>query len=169
MKKLGLIITAILLYQFANAQQVTIANQNNIYEVNNQLYTSDIFALKALKAINPNATKKMLGNYKVKDKSIDYAYAHTVHKSQGGTYNYAFVDENDIDVARSMSNPDYELINQLKYVGFSRSSKITSVLSNKTSKPFKLTASLKEILDNSSFEGPDEFVAAVEEFNKICK
>ena len=34
MKKLGLIITAILLYQFANAQQVTIANQNNIYEVN---------------------------------------------------------------------------------------------------------------------------------------
>lgn len=34
MKKIGLLFTAILLCQFTYAQQVTIANQNNIYEVN---------------------------------------------------------------------------------------------------------------------------------------
>ena len=34
MKKIGLLFTAILLCQFTYALQVTIANQNNIYEVN---------------------------------------------------------------------------------------------------------------------------------------
>ena len=34
MKKMGLLITALLLCQFAKAQHVSISNQNNIYEVN---------------------------------------------------------------------------------------------------------------------------------------
>ena len=34
MKKMGLLITALLLCQFAKAQDVSISNQNNIYEVN---------------------------------------------------------------------------------------------------------------------------------------
>lgn len=50
-------------------------------------------------------------------KTLNYGYAHTVHKSQGGSYQYVFVDEDDIDRAFWQ---DHELRNQLKYVAFSR-------------------------------------------------
>lgn len=115
-------------YTFSNQYNLT----DHIYEVGDTYYTSEQEALKALKGINPNATKEHLGKYKVKDKSIDYSYAHTIHKSQGGTYNKAFVDENNIDIASKFPNPDFEMINQLKYVGFSRSSELTFSLSSKT-------------------------------------
>ena len=42
------------------------------------------------------------------------------------------VDENNIDIAKRFPSPDYEMINQLKYVAFSRSSKQTIVLSSKS-------------------------------------
>lgn len=49
-------------------------------------------------------------------KDLDYAYAITVHKSQGSTYTLCFVDEKDID-----RNKDrHEERNNLKYVAFSR-------------------------------------------------
>lgn len=53
-------------------------------------------------------------------KTLDYGYAMTVHKSQGGTYQYVFVDEGDID---SAFHEDHQLRHQLKYVAFSRASK----------------------------------------------
>lgn len=60
------------------------------------------------------------GNKKVyKRKSIDYGYAITSHKSQGGTYKYMFVDETDID---SMYSIDIAATNKSKYVAFSRAS-----------------------------------------------
>lgn len=77
---------------------------------------------------------KEIGKHKITDKTFNYGYVHTVHKSQGGTYDYTFVDENDIDIQRNFrkQNKDVELINQLKYVGFSRSRIQTVVLSSLT-------------------------------------
>lgn len=51
----------------------------------------------------------------IKNKSIDYGYALTIHKSQGSTFNTVFVDLKDIDKSR-----DLHLQNQLIYVGLSR-------------------------------------------------
>lgn len=56
-------------------------------------------------------------------KDFDYAYALTVHKSQGSTYKYAFVDEHDINF-----NPHCTERNRLKYVSFSRPTNIAHVL-----------------------------------------
>ncbi len=63
-----------------------------------------------------------------KKKSIDYGYAITAHKSQGGTYDYMLVDENDIESMYSPTDtrknpPTIEDVNQGKYVTFSRASK----------------------------------------------
>lgn len=51
----------------------------------------------------------------MKNKTFDYGYATTIHKSQGGTYHTVFVDDRDIDTC-----PDAETKNQLKYVALSR-------------------------------------------------
>lgn len=51
----------------------------------------------------------------IKDRTFDYGYAHTIHRSQGGQYTNVCVDERDID-----SCLQHELRNQLKYVSFSR-------------------------------------------------
>lgn len=59
-------------------------------------------------------------------KDIDYGYALTVHKSQGSTYTYAFVDENDID-----SRDNAPERNRLKYVAFSRPTDVVYSLSRK--------------------------------------
>lgn len=100
-----------------------------VYKIKGRIFTDQNQAKKYL-AENGIKTDD-IGRYKIKDKSLDYAYAHTIHKSQGGTYDKAFVDENDIDRMRSFTNPDHELVNQLKYVGFSRSSQLTVSLSSK--------------------------------------
>jgi len=60
-------------------------------------------------------------------KDFDYGYAITVHKSQGSTYNTVFVTENVIDL-----NPIAEERNKLKYVAFSRPTKLVVSLSQKT-------------------------------------
>ena len=59
-------------------------------------------------------------------KTLDYGYAHTIHKSQGGTYKYSFVLDNTID-----SFPDKELRSQLRYVAVTRAEEGTFVLTNK--------------------------------------
>lgn len=51
----------------------------------------------------------------VRKKDIDYGYSHTIHKSQGGTYQQAYVDFRDISTCK-----DIEQRNQLLYVGLSR-------------------------------------------------
>lgn len=59
------------------------------------------------------------GEYTLLRKTIDYGYALTVHKSQGGTYAFVMVDESDIEGAFT---EDHQLRHQLKYVAFSRAS-----------------------------------------------
>lgn len=50
-------------------------------------------------------------------KSVDFGYAMTTHKSQGGTFTNAYVDARDID---SVAGRDIEMRNQLLYVAMSR-------------------------------------------------
>jgi len=119
-------------FEFSSMYNLT----NEVYFVNDIAYASRIEAAKTMKELYPMAStldiESRLNKAKAKDKSVDYAYAHTIHKSQGGTYDYSYVDEGNIDMARQFPNPDYEMINQLKYVGFSRSSKLTVSLTQKT-------------------------------------
>ena len=136
---------------------------DEIYFVNDNVYNSRVEAAKVLKqlypTINASQLEISLNKSKAKDKSVDYAYAHTIHKSQGGTYDFAYVDEGNIDIARNFPNPDYEMINQLKYVGFSRSSKVTVSLTQKSEN--------NDIIDVSSISLPTE--KDLKESIKICK
>jgi len=66
----------------------------------------------------------------VKDKTIDYGYAITFHKSQGSTYQYALVDETGIDWLIS-KHKDILAANQSRYVAFSRAAKGIVVRSSK--------------------------------------
>jgi exodeoxyribonuclease-5 len=63
-------------------------------------------------------------------KSIDYGYAHTIHKSQGSTYTNVFVDtESIIEAPVSLEEQ-----NQLKYVALSRATNIAYAL-NRNGQP----------------------------------
>lgn len=53
----------------------------------------------------------------IHNQTINYGYAHTIHKSQGGTYSYVFVEGRDID------SPDADLNKRLRYVGTTRAKK----------------------------------------------
>lgn len=119
-------------YKFASQYLL----MDNVYLYNGKAYVSDKEIKKQFKADNPSLSDSQVSyqvsRLKAKDKSVDYSYAHTIHKSQGGTYEKVLVDENNIDIAKRFPSPDYEMINQLKYVAFSRSSKQTIVLSSKS-------------------------------------
>lgn len=73
------------------------------------------------------ATDYKEGPYTRIKRTLGYGYAMTVHKSQGGTYEYVLVDEGDIDSAFPQ---DHQLRHQLKYVAFSRASKQVLCLTN---------------------------------------
>ena len=62
-----------------------------------------------------------------KEKSMDFGYASTIHKSQGSTYTYAFVDDSDISTAEYNS---VQMASQLRYVGMSRPKKAAIALTN---------------------------------------
>lgn len=64
---------------------------------------------------------------KLLSKVIDYGYATTVHKAQGQTVEYMFVDERNID--KYSSNPDYL---ELLYTAVSRASKGLFVATDKS-------------------------------------
>jgi exodeoxyribonuclease-5 len=54
---------------------------------------------------------------------VSYSYAITAHKSQGSTYSYAFLSEDDINL-----NPDVVERNRIKYTAYTRASKKLYVL-----------------------------------------
>lgn len=58
-------------------------------------------------------------------RTLQYGYAHTIHKSQGGTYQHSYVDDHSIE--RSFYT-DQDIQRQLRYVGASRASKSLTVL-----------------------------------------
>lgn len=58
-------------------------------------------------------------------KSLDYGYAHTIHKSQGGTYNNVLIYANTIDRFQ-----DQQVRQQLKYVAMSRAKDNVTVLTS---------------------------------------
>lgn len=66
------------------------------------------------------------GRIKVK-KTLDYGYAMTIHKSQGGTYDEVVIDE------QSISKPfDDDSQRQLTYVAVTRAAKKVNIFTNKT-------------------------------------
>lgn len=82
----------------------------------------EFYGFKAQFATPENITHN--GQVKIK-KTLDYGYAHTIHKSQGGTYKYIMVDSRDISKFQ-----DTQLQRQLKYVALSRAQKHAYVLTN---------------------------------------
>jgi exodeoxyribonuclease-5 len=67
------------------------------------------------------------GKVKIK-KTLDYGYAHTIHKSQGGTYNSVMIFDDSI----TNTMFDSQLKRQLKYVAMSRATDNVYVLTNKS-------------------------------------
>ena len=69
-------------------------------------------------------------NNRLQDKVIDFGYAHTIHKSQGGTYTHIIMDDGGIEGSRSSA----EIKQQLKYVGVSRATDTVTIISPQTKK-----------------------------------
>ena len=65
------------------------------------------------------------GNRLLLHKALDYGYAHTIHKSQGGTYNNVLIYADTID---RFSDPLVK--QQLKYVAMSRAKDNVVVLTS---------------------------------------
>ena len=65
-----------------------------------------------------------VGKVKLK-KTLDYGYAHTIHKSQGGTYNRVLILADTIDNFKDETTKQ-----QLKYVAMSRASEMVYVATN---------------------------------------
>ena len=75
-------------------------------------------------------------------KTLDYGYAHTIHKSQGGTYKYSYILGDTIN-----SFQDVEMRNQLRYVAITRAESTAVVLTNAVT---NLSTTENSILDKSS-------------------
>lgn len=78
--------------------------------------------------INDNLTGDQ--NNLLQAKVIDFGYAHTIHKSQGGTYTHVIMDDGGIEGSRSSA----EMKQQLKYVGVSRATDTVTIISPQTKK-----------------------------------
>lgn len=78
--------------------------------------------------INDNLTGDQ--NNLLQAKVIDFGYAHTIHKSQGGTYTHVIMDDGGIENSRSSA----EMKQQLKYVGVSRATDTVTIISPQTKK-----------------------------------
>lgn len=78
--------------------------------------------------INDNLTGDQ--NNLLQGKVIDFGYAHTIHKSQGGTYTHVIMDDGGIESSRSTA----AMKQQLKYVGVSRATDTVTIISPQTKK-----------------------------------
>lgn len=79
-------------------------------------------------------------------RGIDYGYAHTIHKSQGGTYKYIFVNDKDIE---STFSKDKDIRQQSKYVGITRAETKAVVLTNFDKNQSYEEEVSKEVYENS--------------------
>ena len=80
-------------------------------------------------------SEELKDRFQILSKDIDYGYAITAHKSQGSTYKYVFLDEQDFDKIQDRWNYRHNMMqrgekerNQLKYVAFTRASCMVTVL-----------------------------------------
>lgn len=108
-------------YQSINTQisQAFIEHNYNIID--------DLYNLKADFEANVVLMRDYIGsnNRLLLRKSLDYGYAHTIHKSQGGTYNNVLIYADTIDRFN-----DPQIRQQLKYVAMSRAKDNVTVLTN---------------------------------------
>ena len=87
-------------------------------------------------------------------KTLDYGYAHTIHKSQGGTYNNVLILENGIKpLANFIANKkgidltaQAEVERQLKYVAISRASNYAYVYTGSDVTSSTSTDDLQEVV-----------------------
>ena len=115
--------------------------------------------------------KNMVANGRTKiKKTLDYGYAHTIHKSQGGTYKYVFVNSTDI-----YKFPDAELQRQLKYVAVTRAQKHAYILYNKSNVVEDFSYNPSNMMLTEDMFGGDalpfgyESTMSLEELKRICK
>lgn len=62
----------------------------------------------------------------IQAKVMDYGYAHTIHKSQGSTFNHVLINDNDIEKCQ-----DSRVKKQLRYVAVTRASESAHVICRK--------------------------------------
>lgn len=86
--------------------------------------TNEIAKLDELLFVNDNIID-VFGNL-LQQKVIDFGYAHTIHKSQGSTFENVLI--NDIDIENNCH--DKMIKRQLRYVGITRAKKKVIVLTN---------------------------------------
>lgn len=82
-----------------------------------------IHALDDFLFVNDNV-KDQYGNL-IQNKVIDYGYAHTIHKSQGSTFEHVLINDNDIDKCM-----DEKIKKQLRYVALTRAQKSVSIITS---------------------------------------
>lgn len=83
-----------------------------------------INALDELLFVNDNVVD-VYGNL-LQSKVVDFGYAHTIHKSQGSTFEYVLM--NDIDIDNNCHNKMNK--QQLRYVGLTRAKQLVVILTN---------------------------------------
>jgi hypothetical protein len=96
------------------------------------------------------------GKVKLK-KTLDYGYAHTIHKSQGGTYNRVLVLADTID-----SFKDEATKQQLKYVAMSRASEMVYIATNHELKEPIVTEEAQEMA--SEMESEEAPISTIRDF-----
>ncbi len=84
---------------------------------------ANILKLRAIRKAGKNKTWIQYYNFLRRFADVSYAYAITCHKSQGSTYNTAFVLEDDINM-----NFDIVERNRIKYTAYTRASKKVYIL-----------------------------------------
>jgi superfamily I DNA/RNA helicase len=102
-------------YKTSDKKRNTLAEINILNDELEQ-FKNSILAMRKIRSRNGSV---------IFEKSIDYGYAHTIHKSQGGTYNDVMILGDTIDTFK-----DKESKQQLRYVAMSRAKHKVTVVTN---------------------------------------
>lgn len=103
-------------------------HQWNLYR-NSDSKASKFNALQKINAIDEflfiNDNVKDQYDNIIQAKVIDYGYAHTIHKSQGSTFEHVLINDNDINKCLNEKNKK-----QLRYVALTRAQKSVSIITS---------------------------------------